>query len=245
LTDRRAIAYSYLYDVKIIIRSAAVAARSSGAARSRFSALRAFGFHANSDRRLRIIEEAAMQVVLGFAPFIAFALLTRLTGVGASLCVAAAVAAALAARNAFAGRAIKILEAGTVVLFGLLAAYTTLTQSDWSLPLTRAVADGGLLAIVLLSIVIRQPFTLQYAREQVPPEIQSSPLFLRVNIVISAVWALAFAVGLIADLAMEYAPGAPLWLDVAAIVAALVGAIWFTQWYPAQVRRAALAASRG
>jgi hypothetical protein len=129
-----------------------------------------------------------VQIILGFAPFIAFALLTRFTGVDASLWVAAAIAAALAARNAFAGRSIKILEAGTVVLFGLLATYTTLTQTYWSLPLVRAVVDGGLLAIVLLSIAVRQPFTLQYAREQVPPEIQSSPVFLRVNIVISLVW---------------------------------------------------------
>jgi hypothetical protein len=183
-----------------------------------------------------------VQIILGFAPFIAFALLTRFTGVDASLWVAAAIAAALAARNAFAGRSIKILEAGTVVLFGLLATYTTLTQTYWSLPLVRAVVDGGLLAIVLLSIAVRQPFTLQYAREQVPPEIQSSPVFLRVNIVISLVWALAFAIGLIADLAMEYAPGAPLWLDMAVIVAALVGAVRFTQWYPAKVRKAYLAA---
>lgn len=54
--------------------------------------------------------------------------------------------------------------------------------------------------------------------------------------VISAVWALAFAIGLVADLAMEYAPAAPLWLDVAAIVVSLVGAVRFTQWYPERVR---------
>ena len=40
-----------------------------------------------------------------------------------------------------------------------------------------------------------------------------------------------------ADLAMQYAPGAPLWLDIAVIVAALAGAARFTQWYPEKVRR--------
>lgn len=178
-----------------------------------------------------------MQIVLGFAPFIAFALLTRFAGVEASLWIAAAIAVASASRNLFAGRSMKILEAGTIALFGLLALHAALTQSPWSLPLVRAVVDAGLLAIVLLSIAIGAPFTLQYAREQVPPEIQASPLFLRVNMVISAVWALAFAVGLIADLAMEYAPGAPVWLDAAVIIIALVGAARFTQWYPEKVRR--------
>jgi hypothetical protein len=182
-----------------------------------------------------------MYVVLGFAPFIAFAILTRVVGLGASLWVAAAIAAALAGRNIAAGRSLKILEIGTIALFGLLALCATLTQSSWSLPFVRVVVDAGLLAIVLFSIVIRQPFTLQYAREQTPPEVQASPHFLRVNIVISAVWALAFAIGFVADLAMIYAPGAPLWLDVAVIVASLVGAVRFTQWYPQKVRRSFLA----
>ena len=185
-----------------------------------------------------------MQVILGFAPFIAFALLTRVTGVAASLWAAAAIAAARAARHYFAGRSLKILEIGSAVLFGLAALSVSLTQSAWSLPIVRAIVDAGLLAIVLLSIAVRQPFTLQYAREQVPPEVQASPLFFKVNVAISAVWGLAFTVSLIADLAMEYAPGAPLWLDIAAIVAALVGAVRFTQWYPKRVRKAYLANSR-
>ena len=184
-----------------------------------------------------------MQIILGFAPFIAFALLTRVAGVDVSLWAAAVVAAALAARTRLNGGSTKILEVGTVVVFGLLALSATLTHSTWSLPLARAAVDAGLLAIVALSIAMRQPFTLQYAREQVSPEVQSSPLFLRVNIAISAVWGLAFAINLAADLAMEYAPGAPLWLDVAAGLGALVGAIRFTQWYPVQARRPFIANS--
>jgi hypothetical protein len=184
-----------------------------------------------------------MQIVLGFAPFIAFALLTRLTGVAVSLWAATAIAAALTARSRLAGQSIKILEAGTIILFGLLALYTTVTQTHWSLPLVRLVVDSGLLAIVLLSIAVRQPFTLQYARERVSPEARASAMFLRVNYVISAVWALALAIGVLADLTMEYAPSVPRWLDIAIIVAALVGALRFTEWYPAQVRKAHLAGS--
>jgi hypothetical protein len=185
-----------------------------------------------------------VQIILGFAPFIAFALLTRVTGVDASLWAAAAIAAALAARGRFAGRSIKILEAGTIVLFGILALYVTVTPSEWSLPLVRVVVDSGLLAIVLISMAVRQPFTLQYAREQVSPKVQASAAFLRVNYVITAAWALALAIGVLADLAMEYAPGLPLWLDIAVLVAALFGAARFTQWYPAHVRKVWDAGSR-
>lgn len=178
-----------------------------------------------------------MQIILAFAPFIVFALLTRVTGLDMSLWAAAAVAAALAARGRFAGHSIKILDVGTIVLFGVLALYVTVTPSHWSLPFVRIVVDSGLLAIVLISMAVRQPFTLQYAREQVSPEVQASAAFFRVNYVITAAWATALAIVVLADLAMEYVPGLPIWLDVIVLIAALFGAVRFTAWYPLQTRK--------
>ena len=166
-----------------------------------------------------------MQIVLSFGPFIVFALLTRVTGVDMSLWAAAILSAALIARNRMAGGSIKILEAGTVLLFGLLALYATATQVQWSIPFVRIVVDSGLVAIVLISILIRQPFTLQYAREAAPAEVQASPAFLRVNYVISAVWAFALAIVVCADLAMEFAPGVRIWAETVVLVAALAGAV--------------------
>jgi intracellular septation protein len=187
-----------------------------------------------------------MQIVLSFAPFIVFALLTRVMGVDMSLWAAAILSASLIARNRMAGGSIKVLEAGTVLLFGLLALYATATQVQWSIPFVRIVVDSGLVAIVLISILIRQPFTLQYAREAAPAEVQASPAFPRVNYVISAVWAFALAIVVCADLAMEFAPGVPIWAETVVLVAALVGAVHFTQWYPERVRSqfAATRASR-
>ena len=40
-----------------------------------------------------------------------------------------------------------------------------------------------------------------------------------------------------ADAAAHYVEAIPLWVDVAATIAAFVGAVWFTRWYPALVRR--------
>jgi len=42
-----------------------------------------------------------------------------------------------------------------------------------------------------------------------------------------------------ADAAAEYIDAIPLWIDVAATIAAFVTAVWFTQWYPTVVRRRA------
>ena len=90
--------------------------------------------------------------------------------------------------------------------------------------------------VVLASMAIRQPFTLQYAKEQTPPEIWEQPGFRLVNNVITAAWAVAFALMVLADVAMIYMPALPLWVGIAVTVAAIAGAIRFTQWYPARMR---------
>ncbi len=141
-----------------------------------------------------------MGILLSFSPFIAFALLTRVLPVAAAVFVGAAVALALLAWERFGRkRGIKILEAGTVVLFGALALYAVLRDPDWSIVGVRLRVDVGLLLIVLLSMLLRRPFTLQYAREQVAPELWHRPLFIRTNYVITAVWAGAFVEVLVAS----------------------------------------------
>ncbi|MEJ1978243.1 MAG: hypothetical protein WDN49_21100 [Acetobacteraceae bacterium] len=106
----------------------------------------------------------------------------------------------------------------------------------WSVIGVRLCVDAGLLLIVLASMALGRPFTLQYAREQVPPEVWSSPEFLRVNNVLTAAWALAFAVMVAAEAALLYLPEAPRRAGVIAIILALVGAVKFTGWYPEHAR---------
>jgi len=89
---------------------------------------------------------------------------------------------------------------------------------------------------VLASIALRQPFTLQYAREQTPAEVWSSPEFVRTNYVITGVWGLAFVVFVIADLLLLYAPSLPPRVGILATVAAFVAAIKFTGWYPERMK---------
>jgi hypothetical protein len=49
--------------------------------------------------RFNLIEDREMNVILGFMPFIAFAVLTRVASIGLSLWAAAAIAAVMAARS--------------------------------------------------------------------------------------------------------------------------------------------------
>lgn len=47
---------------------------------------------------------------------------------------------------------------------------------------------GIFAAVAWITLLIGRPFTLQYAREQAPPEIWDHPLFMRLNVILTAVW---------------------------------------------------------
>ncbi|SAL01751.1 hypothetical protein AWB80_08195 [Caballeronia pedi] len=178
-----------------------------------------------------------MNMLLAFAPFIAFVVIERAVGVSAGLAAGAVVSAVMLARDFLSpGRRAKILEIGTFLLFGALTLYAVAYGASWSVPAVRLRVDGGLLLIVLASIALRQPFTLQYAREKVASDLWSSPIFIRVNYAITSAWALAFAAMVAADLLMAYVPSVPHAVGIVTTIAALYAAVKFTGWYPAQQR---------
>ena len=180
-----------------------------------------------------------MAILLALAPFIVFASVLRMVSVEAGLVAAAVTALLVAGRDLARGRPVKVLEVGAVILFGALALATRFGAIAWTIAGVRLVVDSGLLAIALVSLAIGRPFTLQIAREQVPPELWSSPAFFRANRTIMAVWAAAFAVLVAADASALFLPQVPVGADVAATVGALAAAIAFTRRYPARAQASA------
>jgi hypothetical protein len=184
-----------------------------------------------------------MSILLSLSPFAVFFVLMRLHSPIAGLLGALVASLVLLARMRRRKEAVKILEVGTLALFGLLVAYTWIGAPTWTVATVRLAVDVGLLAIVLVSLAIGQPFTIQYARERVPEQFWALPVFFTTNLIISATWAGAFAVMVAADAAAEWVPAIPLWMDIGATLVALGGAIWFSNWYPAVVQRRRLAAA--
>jgi hypothetical protein len=85
-------------------------------------------------------------------------------------------------------------------------------------------------------MLIRYPFTLQYALESVPAETAAMPGFLRANYIITAAWTVAALLMMLSNMAVLYIPGLPIWLSLLVAVAARNSAVLFTKWYP-QYRR--------
>jgi hypothetical protein len=178
-----------------------------------------------------------MSILLGLAPFILFFVVMRFGTPLIALTAATVVAAILMGRGAMRGVSPKILEIGSLILFGVLTLYTLAAHADWSIAGVRLAVDGGLALIVLVSLAIRRPFTLQYAREQVPEQFWSSPIFLRTNALITGAWFGAFLISAACDAAAIWLPSVPLVAEIVLSVGAFVAAVWFSVWYPAHVRR--------
>ena len=184
-----------------------------------------------------------MATFLILAPFGAFALLMLIVSSATSLFAAAALALAIAVWDVVRGGSVKMLAAGSVLLFTGIGCYVSLIDGNWSRSALHLAVDLGVLAIALLSLAIRSPFTLQYAREQVDAETMKLPGFLAANYVITWAWTFAFVLMLLADMLVIFVPGLPLWIGFAIAFAARNAALYFTRWYP-QYRRAKHAAEQ-
>ena len=178
-----------------------------------------------------------MTIFLILAPYGAFTFLMLLTSAVVSASAAAFACIGVIALDAIRGRSVKMLGAGSAILFAGIGAYLALIDPNVSASKVRLAADTGIFAISAGSMLIRYPFTLQYALESVPAETAAMPGFLRANYIITAAWTAAALLMMLSNLAILYVPGLPIWISLLIAFAARNSAVYFTRWYP-QHRRA-------
>jgi hypothetical protein len=124
-----------------------------------------------------------------------------------------------------------------VIVFAAVGGYVSLIDPNLSVSGVKFAIDTGIFLLTLTSIVIRRPFTLQYAREVVDAEIALLPGFIRANYIITWAWTGSMLLMMIGNIAMIYLPGLPLWSGLLIAFAARNSAVYFTKWYP-QYRKA-------
>lgn len=177
------------------------------------------------------------QPFVGFAPWIVLSVVEGPHRLVLAAALAWGVAVATTIAGAVLGQRPKILDVAGIVFFAALVAVaasagpgTSRWLGDWA----GEVSNVAIAVIAGMSLALRHPFTLQYARESTPEEYWASPLFLRVNYVITAVWSLVFAlialVGYIGD-GLLHQPN-NIWTNWLVQIALIVLAIKFTAWYP-------------
>jgi hypothetical protein len=173
-----------------------------------------------------------MTIFLILAPYGVFAVSMLLTSAIISLLAAGAICLATIAFDRVRGRSLKILPFSSAILFAGIAAWLVVIDPTITDKAVRLAVDIGILAISLGSILVGRPFTMQYAIESVPSEIAAMPGFSRANYIITAVWTASTLLMTLANAAVLYVPGLPIWLGLAVTFAARNSAVYFTKWYP-------------
>ena len=178
-----------------------------------------------------------MTIFLILAPYGAFAMLMMLTSAATSLFAAAAICLGVIGYDVVGGRSIKVLGIGSVIVFAAVGSYVALVDASLGTAAVKFAVDAGIFLVSLVSILIRRPFTLQYALEAVDAETGKAPGFLRANYVITWAWTGAALLMMAGNIAILYVPGLPLWSGLLIAFAARNSAVYFTKWYP-QYRKA-------
>ncbi|MFK4726683.1 hypothetical protein ABIE89_007783 [Bradyrhizobium niftali] len=173
-----------------------------------------------------------MTIFLILAPYGAYTLLMLVTSATVSVFAASAICLATVAIDVAQGRSVKILAAGSAIVFAAIGLYLALRDPALGTLGVKLSVDVGIFVISLGSMLLRRPFTLQYAVESVPAETAAMPGFLYANYVITGAWTAAALLMAAANLVLLYVPGLPLWSSLAVAFAARNSAIYFTKWYP-------------
>ena len=173
-----------------------------------------------------------MAIFLILAPYGVFTLLMLLAPAAVSVFAASLISLAVIALDAVRGRSLKIFGAGGAIVFAAIGAYLVLIDPALATSKVRLAVDTGIFVIAAGSMLIRFPFSLQYALEAVPAETAAMPGFLRANYMITGAWTAAALLMMLSNLAVLYVPGLPIWTSLLIAFAARNSALYFTKWYP-------------
>ncbi|WLB57210.1 hypothetical protein [Bradyrhizobium japonicum] len=173
-----------------------------------------------------------MAIFLILAPYGAYTFLMLVTSATISVFAASAICLATITIDVARGRSVKILAMGSAIVFAAIGLYLALIDPKLGTLGVKLSVDIGIFVISLGSMLVRHPFTLQYAVETVPAETAAMPGFLTANYVITGAWTAAALLMMAANIALLYVPGLPLWSVLAVAFAARNSAIYFTKWYP-------------
>lgn len=174
-------------------------------------------------------------MVLGFIPV---AIFTLLANISQDLALWAGLSAAfvVSIRDFVQEPVLRLLDMGSLVLFGVVALYAGFIHPAITIQLTRFLVDAGFFVLALASILFRNPLTLQYAREQVQSEVWKSRTFLLTNYGLTALWMVSFAIMAAVDGFADMHKNLPATVDAAFSLIVTVAMMVVTGRYPYWLR---------
>lgn len=174
-------------------------------------------------------------MLLSFAPWIAFLVIadSSLFRLKLGIIVAAVLTVVMAVTRLHRG---VIMWVGIMFFLYALAA-VVLLDNMWTVRHIGFLANAALAVGVWMGIVLKRPFTLEYAREYTDPSLWDSPLFLRINYLLTEMWAVVFSINATVAWQRSVRPVVPGWAYDTVSYGLLVSAMFISTWYPQYVRR--------
>ncbi|MFF0817838.1 hypothetical protein ACFYVR_22135 [Rhodococcus sp. NPDC003318] len=186
---------------------------------------------------VKLVDAYLKSPLSGIAPWILMSVLSSPGRFEVAVCSALGLTLLtmwLGTRRGIKIHALEVFGALFFVALAVVGLFASDGVIDWMQTWAGELTNLALALFVLVTLAIRRPFTLPYAKEQAPQEYWGTPLFLRINYVISAVWAGAFAfsaaVGAFGDAVLDD-PG-NFWTAWVLPLAAVFFAVEFTAYYP-------------
>lgn len=188
--------------------------------------------------------------VMGFAPWIVFSVIEGPGRLTAAAGAAFGVAALVLLVGISVGISAKLLDLAAIMFFAMLLALGFLVGHDaqtWLERWSGEISNVMIALVALSSVMVRRPFTMEYAREITDRQYWTSELFVHVNYVLTWVWIGAFFVSSVVGWYGDGPLREPdnIWTNWIVSIAVLIFAIRFTEWYPARARYATLQAAGG
>lgn len=182
------------------------------------------------------------KMLLVFSPWMAFLLISHgsLLRLKLGVLVAAVLTVVMVVSRLHRG---AIMWVG-IIFFSYLLAVVVVLNNMWTVKYMGVLANGALAAGTWVSIAVKRPFTLEYAREHTDPSLWNSPVFLRTNYFLTLMWAVAFTINAFLAWLKSVQPTMSGWAYEAISYGLLVLVMFVSTWYPQYVRRQSEAAGR-
>lgn len=175
-----------------------------------------------------------LKLFLSFAPWLSFLIIVHdsLFRLKLGLVVALVLSVIMGITRLHRG---IILWVG-LLFFGCSTLAVVGFNNMWTAQHMGIMANGALAFFTWLTIVLKKPFTMDYARDHTDPSLWDSPQFIRANIIISAGWGMTFTAStLLAWGKMEHFILSELAYEIIMYIL-LIGTMAFTSWYPNYLR---------
>lgn len=127
-----------------------------------------------------------------------------------------------------------ILPWVTLIFFALVFIFVVVLDVKFLTLYMGILVNVALTGLALGSLAVGKPFTIQYARLEVPKEKWSHPVFIFINQVLTFVWGISFLFNLGVNVVNRLYPMSNFVLSLflhTSTLGALIFTMWFPQWY--------------